>query len=112
MESMCRAVAFSLGLATTLAALGIVSTYVGKAYGQIGSGLPIAVSLIAIVMGLNLLEAVQLPLPSLDVDVRNLSMSPLATVRKFLFSQHFFQNVRVQFSIFNSFFENVTNHCT
>lgn len=81
---MCRAVAFSFGLATTLAVLGVVSTYLGKAYGQIGSGLPTAVSLIAIVMGLNLLEAVQLPLPSLDVDVRNLSMSPLVTVRLFL----------------------------
>jgi hypothetical protein len=36
-----RAVAFSLGLASTLAALGIVSTAVGRAYGSIGSGLPI-----------------------------------------------------------------------
>ena len=36
-----RAVAFSLGLASTLAALGIVSTVVGRAYGSIGSGLPI-----------------------------------------------------------------------
>lgn len=32
---------FALGLASTLAALGFVSTYLGKAYGSIGSGLPI-----------------------------------------------------------------------
>lgn len=38
---MCRAVVFALGLASTLALLGVVSTYVGRAYGQIGSGLPI-----------------------------------------------------------------------
>ena len=35
---------FALGLASTLAALGIVSTYVGRAYGSIGSGLPIGAS--------------------------------------------------------------------
>ena len=36
-----RAITFAFGLATTLAALGIVSTYLGKSYGQIGRGLPI-----------------------------------------------------------------------
>lgn len=56
---------FSLGLATTLAGLGILAATVGKVYGQIGIGLPIAVSLIAIVMGLNLLEVVPLSFPSL-----------------------------------------------
>eukprot|EP00884_Botryococcus_braunii_P000469 jgi/Botrbrau1/10422/Bobra.0133s0029.1 len=74
-----RALAFSFGLATTLALLGVVSTYFGKAYGQIGQGLPIAVSLIAVVMGLNLLEVVQLRLPSLDVDVRDLPLPPIVT---------------------------------
>lgn len=57
---------FSLGLATTLAGLGIVATLLGRVYGQIGVGLPIAVSLVAIVMGLSLLEALPLPLPSFD----------------------------------------------
>ncbi|KAK9820537.1 hypothetical protein WJX72_011397 [[Myrmecia] bisecta] len=71
-----RAAAFAFGLATTLALLGVVSSYVGKTYGQIGSGLPIAVSCVAIIMGLNLLEVVQLRLPSLDVDVRQLSAPP------------------------------------
>ena len=37
----CRAAAFASGLATTLALLGVVSSAVGKAYGQIGEGLPI-----------------------------------------------------------------------
>lgn len=55
---------FALGLATTLAALGIVAALVGKVYGQVGIGLPIFVSIIAILMGLNLLEALPLQLPS------------------------------------------------
>lgn len=55
---------FALGLATTLAGLGILAAFVGKVYGQIGIGLPIVVSAIAIIMGLNLLEALPLQLPS------------------------------------------------
>ena len=56
---------FALGLATTLAALGIVATSIGKVYGQIGVGLPIVVSLVAIAMGLNLLEILPLRFPTL-----------------------------------------------
>jgi cytochrome c-type biogenesis protein len=56
---------FSLGLATTLAALGIVAASLGKVYGQLGVGLPIFVSAIAIIMGLNLLEVLPLRFPSL-----------------------------------------------
>ncbi|MDJ0569194.1 MAG: cytochrome c biogenesis protein CcdA [Pleurocapsa sp. MO_192.B19] len=56
---------FALGLATTLAILGIVATSIGKVYGQIGVGLPIVVSLVAIAMGLNLLEILPLRFPSL-----------------------------------------------
>ena len=55
---------FSLGLATTLAGLGIVAALMGKVYGSVGIGLPIIVSIIAILMGLNLLEALPLQLPS------------------------------------------------
>ena len=52
-----HAICFSLGLATTLAALGLVSSYLGRAYGQgLGDGLPLLVSALAILMGLNLLE--------------------------------------------------------
>ncbi|MEB3884126.1 cytochrome c biogenesis protein CcdA [Lyngbya sp. CCY1209] len=57
---------FALGLATTLAGLGIFATLVGKVYGQIGVGLPIVVSIVAILMGLNLLEALPLQLPAFD----------------------------------------------
>ena len=53
---MRRAVAFSLGLASTLAALGIVSTYVGRAYGSIGSGLPIGASAHGPVIGMLFLD--------------------------------------------------------
>eukprot|EP00879_Flechtneria_rotunda_P018121 GHRR01019003.1.p1 GENE.GHRR01019003.1~~GHRR01019003.1.p1 ORF type:complete len:369 (+),score=127.62 GHRR01019003.1:681-1787(+) len=66
-----QAVCFSLGLASSLAGLGLASSLLGKAYGQLGGkGLPIAVGLVAVVMGLNLLEVMPLRLPSLDVDVR------------------------------------------
>lgn len=57
---------FALGLATTLAGLGILASFVGQVYGQIGLGLPIIVSVIAILMGLNLLEALPLQLPAFD----------------------------------------------
>ncbi len=56
---------FALGLATTLAGMGIIAALVGKVYGQVGIGLPIIVSIIAILMGLNLLEALPLQFPSL-----------------------------------------------
>ena len=55
---------FSLGLATTLAGLGIFAAFVGQVYGQVGVGLPIIVSVVAILMGLNLLEALPIQLPS------------------------------------------------
>jgi cytochrome c-type biogenesis protein len=46
--------------------MGIVAGLVGKVYGQIGIGLPIIVSIIAIIMGLNLLEALPIQFPSLN----------------------------------------------
>lgn len=55
---------FALGLATTLALLGLLAAIAGQVYGQIGLGLPLVVSVIAILMGLNLLEALPLRLPS------------------------------------------------
>ena len=53
-----------------------------------GAGLPIAVSLVAIAMGLNLLEALPLRLPSLDVDVRGLAAPPLLQVAPCLLSSY------------------------
>ncbi len=64
LQAAAQSTWFALGLATTLAGLGIVAAVVGKIYGQIGLGLPILVSAIAILMGLNLLEALPLRLPS------------------------------------------------
>lgn len=49
-----------MGLATTLAVLGVAASFAGKAYGQIGQGLPIAASFLAVVMGLNLLEVIDI----------------------------------------------------
>jgi cytochrome c-type biogenesis protein len=57
---------FALGLATTLAILGVFAALLGKVYGQIGIGLPIIVSSIAIIMGLNLLEIIPLKFPNWD----------------------------------------------
>lgn len=51
---------FALGLAITLASLGLGAAALGKIYGQIGIGLPIVVSGVAILMGLNLLELLPL----------------------------------------------------
>lgn len=64
LQAAAQSTWFALGLATTLAGLGIIAATVGRVYGQIGIGLPIVVSIIAILMGLNLLEALPLQLPS------------------------------------------------
>jgi len=55
---------FALGLATTLAVLGLAAGLFGYVYGQVAWGLPILVSLVAIGMGLNLLGALPITLPS------------------------------------------------
>ncbi len=64
LQAAAQSTWFALGLATTLAGLGIIAAGFGKVYGQVGIGLPIIVSVIAILMGLNLLEALPLQLPS------------------------------------------------
>jgi cytochrome c-type biogenesis protein len=63
-QSALQSLWFALGLATTLAGMGVFAATVGKVYGQIGVGLPIFVSAVAILMGLNLLELLPLRLPS------------------------------------------------
>lgn len=57
---------FALGLATTLAGLGMIAAVAGRIYGQVGVGLSVMVSGMAILMGLHLLEALPLRLPSLS----------------------------------------------
>lgn len=64
LQAAAQSTWFALGLATTLAGLGIIAAFVGKVYGQVGIGFPIIVSIIAILMGLNLLEALPFQLPS------------------------------------------------
>ncbi len=64
LQAAAQSTWFAFGLATTLAILGILAATLGRVYGQIGVGLPILVSIIAILMGLNLLEALPLQLPS------------------------------------------------
>ncbi|KAL4185799.1 hypothetical protein AMTRI_Chr10g232540 [Amborella trichopoda] len=78
--------AFALGLATTLAILGIAASLAGKAYGQIGQGLPLAASGLAIIMGLNLLEIVELQLPSFfnDFDARAMAANFPSSVQAYL----------------------------
>lgn len=66
LRAAAQSIWFALGLATTLAALGVAAAVIGRVYGQVGWGLPIIVSAIAILMGLNLLEALPLRLPSWD----------------------------------------------
>jgi cytochrome c-type biogenesis protein len=62
--AIARSLSFALGLATTLALLGIIAGIFGLVYGQVAWGLPIVVSLVAIVMGLNLLGVIPLALPA------------------------------------------------
>lgn len=66
LQGLVQSIWFCLGLATTLAGLGIIAASLGRVYGQLGVGLPVLVSLIAIIMGLNVLEIISLPLPSLS----------------------------------------------
>jgi cytochrome c-type biogenesis protein len=65
-EAATRAIGFGLGLATTLAILGLLAGIFGYVYGQVALGLPVVVSLVAILMGLNLLGALPLSLPSIE----------------------------------------------
>ncbi len=65
LQAVAQSTWFALGLATTLAVLGLIAAIAGKVYGQVGIGLPIIVSIIAILMGLNLLDMLPLQLPSL-----------------------------------------------
>ena len=66
LSALIQSTYFALGLATTLAFLGLIAVGFGKIYGQIGIGLPIIVSCIAILMGLNLLEIIPLRFPNWD----------------------------------------------
>ncbi|KAI5062470.1 hypothetical protein GOP47_0023009 [Adiantum capillus-veneris] len=85
-QVLVDSLSFSLGLASTLALLGVVASLAGKAYGQIGQGLPIGASALAVVMGLNLLEIIELQLPSFfgDFDPRSAAASLPSSVQAYL----------------------------
>uniref|UniRef100_A0A0E0MJF9 Cytochrome C biogenesis protein transmembrane domain-containing protein n=1 Tax=Oryza punctata TaxID=4537 RepID=A0A0E0MJF9_ORYPU len=85
-EVVGNSVAFSLGLATTLAILGVAASFAGKAYGQVGQGLPVAASGLAVIMGLNLLEVIELQLPSFfsDYDPRAAAANLPSSVQAYL----------------------------
>lgn len=83
---LVNAVFFALGLATTFSTLGITAALAGKAYGQMGPGLPIAVSGVTMYMGLNLLGLVQFRMPSLlaNWDAKEAAASLPEPVQMFL----------------------------
>jgi cytochrome c-type biogenesis protein len=66
-QGTVQSVWFALGLSTTLAGLGIGAALLGRIYGKVGTGLGLVVSIIAILMGLYLLEALPFRLPGLSL---------------------------------------------
>ncbi|AFY74992.1 cytochrome c biogenesis protein [Synechococcus sp. PCC 7502] len=64
LSSAWQSMWFALGFATTLCGLGLAAALFGKIYGQVGSGLSIILGIIAIAMGLYLLELIPLQLPN------------------------------------------------
>ncbi|HEY9824219.1 MAG TPA: cytochrome c biogenesis protein CcdA [Stenomitos sp.] len=66
-RGIVQSVWFALGLSVTLAGLGIGAALLGQVYGKIGTGLGVGVSAVSILMGLYLLEALPVQLPSLPL---------------------------------------------
>ncbi|CAM9395097.1 unnamed protein product [Discosporangium mesarthrocarpum] len=81
--------AFAAGLATVLSLLGLSATLAGRVMGSTsgtglgGTLLPIMASVLAVVMGLNVLELVSLELPSFEGGLDNILKLP-RTARAFL----------------------------
>lgn len=69
LKSAVQSLWFSLGFATTLTALGLVAALFGRIYGQTSNGVSIILGVVAIAMGLYLLEVLRLPLPNLSIEV-------------------------------------------
>jgi cytochrome c-type biogenesis protein len=59
-----RTISFCSGIVLSLVILGILSGFLGKIYGQLPGFFSIFISLLAIIMGLNLLGIVKLSLPA------------------------------------------------
>lgn len=55
---------FAFGFATTLTGFGLTAALLGKIYGQTGWGWSVLMGVVAIAMGLQLLEVLTIPLPN------------------------------------------------
>lgn len=63
-HSTIQSLWFALGLAVTLSSLGMAAAFLGRVYGQIGVGWTLLMGIVAIAMGLNLLEVLPLRFPN------------------------------------------------
>lgn len=76
-NSFLPSAAFAGGLATVLSTFGLSATLAGKVFGSVGdfggSVLPAFASILAITAGLNLLELINLKLPSIESDINDSS---------------------------------------
>jgi len=70
-KSALQSLWFALGFATTLTGLGLAAALFGSMYGQFGQtgAIPIILGIVAIAMGLYLLEVLTIPLPSWQIEV-------------------------------------------
>ncbi|MCP9800693.1 cytochrome c biogenesis CcdA family protein [Synechococcus sp. RedBA-s] len=59
-----RSLSFAAGIVAALVLLGGTTSLLGRLYGQVPGVVPTVVSLLAVLMGLNLLGLVRLPLPA------------------------------------------------
>lgn len=64
-KSFIMAVFFVIGLGITFSILGMAASYLGTIFGQVGAFWYILAAAVAIIMGLNLLEVIQLKFPGL-----------------------------------------------
>ena len=64
-KGLLMSLSFVAGLGITFAILGIMASYMGSIFGQIGSGWFVFLALLAIVMGLQLLGVINLNFPGL-----------------------------------------------
>jgi len=64
LSSAFQSLWFGLGFATTLCGLGVAAAIFGKIYGQVGTGLSVILGIVAIAMGLYLLELIPIQLPN------------------------------------------------
>ena len=62
-SAFIRSLSFCSGIILSLIILGILSSFLGKVYGQIPFQVTTLVALLAVVMGLNLLGILSLPIP-------------------------------------------------